>query len=115
MAFKVSFAADAERDFELIFDFLVESHMKFGESEEVAIERALERVQAIRKNAMSIAGAPFRGTLHDDILPGLRQVTIDRAIFWFDVAEASEQVRILAIFFGGQDHYRRMLTRLLGS
>jgi len=40
-------------------------------------------------------------------------LTIDRAIYWFDVDEAARKVRILAIFFGGQDHVRHMLVRLL--
>lgn len=115
MAFKVVFAADAERDFELIFDFLVESYLDFGESGETAVDRALERVQSIREDAKNIAKSPYRGTLHDDLLPGLRHVTLGRAIFWFDVDEKSEEARILAVFFGGQDHYRRMLVRLLGK
>lgn len=113
MAYKVSFAADAERDFELIFDFLVESYLGFGESEETATERALERVQSIGKDATGIGKTPFRGTLHSDLLPDLRHVTLNRAIFWFDIVEATEEVRILAVFFGGQDHHRRMLARLL--
>ena len=46
-------------------------------------------------------------------MPGLRHLTIDRAIYWFDVNEAEQRVRVLAIFFGGQDHVRHMLTRLL--
>lgn len=115
MAFKVVFAADAERDFELIFDFLVESYLGFGESEESAIERAFERVQSIRKDAISIGKAPFRGTAHSDLMPGLRHVTLNRAIFWFDIVEATEEVRIFAVFFGGQDHRRRMLVGLLSS
>lgn len=40
-------------------------------------------------------------------------MTIDRAIFWFDLDEAERVVRILAVFFGGQDHIRHMLRRLL--
>ena len=57
--------------------------------------------------------APFRGECHDDLLPGLRHLTIDRAIYWFDLNEAEQRVRVLAIFFGSQDHVRHMLTRLL--
>lgn len=114
MAFRVRFAADAERDFELIFGFLVDSYLSFGEAVETAIERAEERVQSIREDAESIAESPYRGTLHDDLLPGLRHVTLGRAIIWFDIVERSEEVRILAVFFGGQDHRRRMLARLLG-
>ena len=41
-------------------------------------------------------------------------MSIDRAIYWFDVDEAARKVRILAVFFGGQDHVRHMLVRLLG-
>ena len=52
---------------------------------------------------------------HGDILPGLRHLTINRANFWFDVDEENESVRILAVFFGGQDHVRHMLTRLIDS
>ena len=37
----------------------------------------------------------------------------DRAVLWFDLDEPSETVRILAIFFGRQDHVRHMLVRLL--
>lgn len=58
---------------------------------------------------------PHRGERHDDILPGLRHLAIDRAIYWFDVDEGREAVRVLAVFFGGQDHVRHMLVRLLGD
>jgi plasmid stabilization system protein ParE len=46
-------------------------------------------------------------------MPNLRHVTIDQAIYWFLVDEDALIVRVLAIFFGGQDHIRRMLARLL--
>jgi toxin ParE1/3/4 len=45
----------------------------------------------------------------------VRYLTIDRAIYGFDVDKAARKVRILAIFFGGQDHVRHMLVRLLGK
>lgn len=40
---------------------------------------------------------------------------VDRAICWFTVDEPAETVRILAVFFGGEDHVRRMLIRLLSD
>jgi len=40
-------------------------------------------------------------------------LTINRAIDWFDVNDEEQRVRILAVFFGGQDRVRHMLTRLL--
>ena len=113
MAWRTEFAADAEHDFELIFDHLFEAHESFGEPRVEAFENAARRVDRIRRAAEGIAGSPYRGTLHEDIAPGLRHVTIDRAIFWFDLDEAENTVRILAVFFGGQDHIRQMLRRLL--
>ncbi len=113
MAFRVVFAEDAERDLDLIFTFLVESGLAFGEAPGEAIDGALKRTDAIRADADKIGGAPYRGTLDDVLMEGLRHVTINRAIFYFLVDEDHQEVLILAVFFGGQDHQRRMLERLL--
>lgn len=115
MRFAIEFSADAERDFELIFDHLFESYIGFGEGVEEALDHAARRVMDIRKATDRLASFPVRGTARDDILPGIRFVTIARAIYWFDVDEAARVVRILAVFFGGQDHVRHMLVRLLGE
>ncbi len=113
MRFAVEFSAAAEHDLELIFDHLVESYLGFGEGAEGAVDHAAQRVMAIRNTADRLARLPFCGTLRDDILPGVRFLAVDRAIYWFDVDEAARRVRVLAVFFGGQHHVRRMLLRLL--
>ena len=113
MAFRLEFSAEAERDFGLIFDHLLRSYLDFGESLESALDRAGSRVVEIRAAADRIVTAPHRGERHDDILPGLRHLTVGRAIYWFDVDEAGGAVRVLAVFFGGQDHVRHMMIRLL--
>ncbi len=113
--FRLEFSAEAERDFELIFDHLVNSYISIGESVESAVDRAAARILEIRANADGILTAPYRGELHDDILAGLRHLTMNRAIYWFEVNAENQTVRILAVFFGGQDHVRRMLARLIGS
>ena len=113
MKFAVEFSAESERDFELIFEHLCESYIGFGESPEAALARAAQRIMDIRRAADRLAIFPIRGTARDDVLPGVRYLTIDRAIYWFDVDDAARKVRILAIFFGGQDHVRHMLVRLL--
>ena len=113
MRFRIEFSAEAERDFALIFDHLFESYLSFGESEETALDHCEARIHDIRQEAHLLAAAPVRGESHDDLLPGLRHLTIDRAIYWFDENETEQRVRVLAIFFGGQDHVRHMLTRLL--
>jgi hypothetical protein len=42
-------------------------------------------------------------------------MVMDRAIYWYDVDDRAQAVRVLGMFFGGQDHIRRMLIRLLGT
>ncbi len=113
--FKVVFSADAELDFELIFDFLFESYLSFDEDVDTAIAQAENKTQSVRKAADKLAKHPFRGTLHDDVLQELRHITMGRAIYWFDIVEDAGLVRILAVFYGGQDHHTKMLARLLGG
>lgn len=115
MRFAIEFSAEAERDFDLIFDHLFESYLAFGESTEEALDHAARRIMDIRKAADKLATFPLRGTARDNILPGIRFLAIARAIYWFDVDQAARKVRILAVFFGGQDHIRHMLVRLLGG
>ena len=115
MAFRLEFSAAAERDFDLIFDHLFESYVSFGERTDNAVENAAARILEIRSAADRIPIAPFRGERRDDILPGARHLSLGRAIYWFKVDEHRETVRILGVFFGGQDHVRHMLVRLLGD
>jgi plasmid stabilization system protein ParE len=112
MRFAIEFSADAERDFGLIFDHLFESYVAFGEGTEEALDHAARRVMDIV--ADRLASFPLRGTARDDISPGIRFLAIARAIYWFEVDQTARKVRILAVFFGGQDHIRHMLVRLLG-
>lgn len=115
MAFRIEFSDEAVHDLGLIFDHLVESYLDFGESLGEALDHAESRIHAIRAEAERLGTAPHRGSLHEDLLPGLRHLTLNRAIYWFEIDEESRRVRVLAIFFGGQDHIRHMLVRLLGD
>jgi len=113
MDYRIAFSTDATRDLDDLFDFLADSYQTFGEGLETSLRRADARVKQIRNTAKSsLRAAPHRGTLHDDLLKGLRHTTIDRAVYWFQVDERAEVVRVLAVFYGGQDHHRRMLARL---
>ena len=113
MVFSLEFSAEAEHDFELIFDHLLRSYLDFGESLESALDHAGARVLEIRAAAERILTAPQRSEHHDDILPGSRHLSIGRATYWFEVDETLRTVRVLAVFFGGQDHVRHMMIRLL--
>lgn len=109
----VEFSTDAEYDFDLIFDHLVDSYMGFGEDIEEAFEHAAERLRGIRTTTHKLGLTPQQGTLRDDIAVGIRFVRLDKAVFWFDLDEQRQVIRVLAVFFGAQDHIRHMLTRTL--
>lgn len=104
MAFHLEFSAEAELDFGLIFDHLLRSDLDFGENLESALDRSALRIAELRVAAERILIAPHRGERHDDILPGVRHLAIGRAVYWFDVDAPHETVRVLAAFYGGQDH-----------
>ncbi|MGA0541914.1 type II toxin-antitoxin system RelE/ParE family toxin [Neotabrizicola sp. VNH66] len=113
MTWRIEFASAAERDFALIRDHLIESYLSFGDSPAEATERAAQRLIEIFDDTQRIATAPHRGTRHDDLLPGLRQLTLGKASFWFITDDEAGLIRVLAVFFGAQEQHRRMLIRLL--
>lgn len=115
MKYTVERASDADRDLDAIFNFLIESYAAFGGDAETAIDLAAERLQEIQNTMQSLGGAPHQGTLVPHIFPGLRSVTKDRAIYDFSVDDTKRTLRVLAVFFGGQDNRRLMLRRLLGG
>ncbi len=115
MGFRVLRSRQTDRDLELIFDHLLESYHALGDTSEQALERAAIRIRKIEDDMEALAKAPFQGTLRPELMPGLRNVTKDGAVIYFTVYEEVEEIRVLALFFGGQDHQRYMLTRLITS
>lgn len=112
-AWSLVFAADAVTDLQLIRDHLITAYQGFGEPPEDASRHADQRVEAIITAAERLGTAPLRGESHDELLPGLRHLALDRAISWFRVLPEQGLIQVLAVFFGGQDHQRHMLVRLL--
>lgn len=115
MAWTVERSAEADQDLALIFDFLLAAALDFGEPLDRAYDQAARRIRAIEDAIFALGSAPQQGTLDPELLPGVRRVTKERAILYFDIDEGAQRVRVLAVFFGGQDHRRRMLIRLLGG
>ena len=113
MTYRVEIAAEATRDLVAIFDFLVESYIEFGEHPDDAMDRAERRIDQIKGHLRSLCTTPKQGTLRPEIRAGLRNVTKDRAVVYFDVDDDEKLVRVFAVFFGGQDHQRQMLLRAL--
>ena len=115
MPYRVERSVDTDHDLAAIFDFLLNSYMGFGDERGEALERAAARVEGIEDELLALGDVAHQGTLRSDLLPGLRSVTKQSAIIYFDVDDDLRLVRVLAIFFGGQDHQRAMLQRLSNS
>ena len=115
MAWTIEFSEEAERDLDLVFDHLLSSYLKLGSNLASAVAASSDRIREIKSAADRLSQAPFQGTLRNELMPGLRNVTIDRAIYWFIPHEPAQKVSVIAIFFGGQDHVRHMMVRLLGN
>ena len=112
---RIEFAPEARDDLRALFRHLYETHSTFGRSVREARDLARARARQVEANAQRLALAPGMGTRHDDLMQGLRHVTLDRAIYWFTVDEALQRVRVLAVWHGGQDHLARMMRRLTGA
>lgn len=114
MAYKVIRSEEVNRDLRLILRHLVDSYVALGDPLTDAFERATHRVDAILDDMRALGHMPHQGTQLSALRPGLRQVTKKRAIFYFVVDEDARIVRIIAVFFGGQDHGRHIQARLAG-
>lgn len=112
MAYRVLRAAKVTRDFDLIEDYLVRVYQDVGEDLDHAVTRAHARIHGALEYMRTFNKRPYRGTLHREIHPDLRIVTSRNFIFYFEIEERSQTVRILAVFFGGMDHRRQILDRL---
>lgn len=115
MSYRVARSDDADRDLQTILDHLIESHLGFGETPAEALQHAAIRLGKIHAAMARLGKQPYQGTLDPRLMANLRHVTKDRAIFYFTVDDDAKLVRVLAVFFGGQDHQRAMLKRLVGE
>ena len=112
MAWKIEDAEEIGADLESIFEHLHASHVAFGNSRADAARLAVERVRRIDRARDRLARTPHLGTRHDLGGLAIRHVTLDRAIYWFELREESRTIRFLGIFHGGQEHWARMADRL---
>ncbi|UES59930.1 type II toxin-antitoxin system RelE/ParE family toxin (plasmid) [Roseibium aggregatum] len=111
----LEYSRAAERDFELIFDLLFVTFFDLGEDRAVAFERAAERIRSIRSAIDRLTETPFIGTLRPEIMPNLRFVRCDQAAVRLLADSSDNKIFVAAIFFGAQDHIRKMLIRLLSD
>lgn len=100
-------------DLSSIEDFIFHSATSLGEPKARASEMADRRIRTILIDLGTLTRAPYQGTRCPELGQNTRRVTKDRAIFYYDLIEDRQVIRLLAIFFGGQDHDARILARLL--
>lgn len=109
----LEYSSAADRDFELIFDHLFAAYIDLGDMPEEALERAANRIGELRREIDRLVETPYIGTLRPDIHAGIRFLRRDKAAVWFLPVEERRSIVVVAIFFGSQDHIRRMLARML--
>jgi plasmid stabilization system protein ParE len=112
MAFKVIRSTEVDWDLDLIHDHLLASYTDLGEAFPDAFNRAESRIETIEADMEALARSPYQGTLSPEIAPGLRHVTKNRAIFYFQVDDEQQIILVVAVFSGGQDHGRHIQKRL---
>jgi plasmid stabilization system protein ParE len=115
MAFKVVRSTQFDDDLDHIHEHLIGSYAGLGDTFVDAFDRATRRLDTLEADLDAIARSPYQGTLTPQIAQGLRHVTKNMAVFYFDIDEDSGSVVFLAVFFGGQDHHRHMSRRMKQS
>ena len=113
MTWTLEAVPNVQGDLVAISRFIRQSAIAKGEPRGRAIAMADTRLEKIAAAASALTRAPYQGTRCPELGPNIRRVTKNRAIFYFDLNEARQVIRLLAIFFGGQDHDARILARLL--
>lgn len=75
-------------------------------------EAAGRRLSEIRETIGSLADAPHRGSIRDEIAPGLRAIPAGRrAVVSFTVDDDAREVQVHAVTYGRADWAARIRTR----
>lgn len=98
MALEILRARGCERDLAVIFDQLVDGYRALGDTTAEALARAAARVRAIEAAMTGLGRIAFLARRRDDVVPGLRQIVAERALYSFVVDEAADEIRVLAVF-----------------
>ena len=96
MTYTVRFAPEAADQLEALYRYVASS---------ASPTVAADHVDAIVAHCEGLAVFPHRGTMRDDIRPGLRTSSYKkRAVIATFVDDEAEQITILGVFYGGQDY-----------
>ena len=112
MNWTIDVQPEVEVDLDALLTYLTDSYVSFGETRREARQQAGIRVMAVGRIFGSLGKNPYRGTIANLDGVELRHLTKDRVIVWFRLDEAAHVIHIIGVFFGGQDHLGRMVSRL---
>ena len=95
--YSVFLTPDAKQDINEIYDYIA--------FEKGAPESAIAYIRKLRDKCYKLEYTPIRGRNRSDIREGLRVLALDKnAVAAFDVNEKQQTVRILGVFYGGQNY-----------
>jgi plasmid stabilization system protein ParE len=96
MKYRIIFSPEAEEQLAALFNHIADA---------AAPDIAERYTGAIVNYCESMANFPIRGTMRDDVRPGLRITNYKkRMVIAFAVDSDTGQISILGLFYGGQDY-----------
>lgn len=94
MSYRVVFSPEAQEQLAELYRYIADA---------ASPDIAAQYTEAIVSYCESLRRFPLRGTIRDDVRPGLRITNYKgRAVIAFDVD--TEAVSIIGVFYGGQDY-----------
>ena len=104
--------AAVARDLSRIRKHLIRSYQEFGDTTVIATERANSRIRAAFDYMLTFTTHPHRGTVHPELRDSVRHVTAQQFVYFFEINDHLAEVKILTVFFGGEDHLEQIAERL---
>ena len=96
MSYRVVFAPEAEQQLAVLYGYIADA---------ASPDIAARYTEAIVSYCEGLHTFPIRGTMREDVRPGLRITSYKkRTVIAFEVDMQAEQVSILGLFYGGQDY-----------
>lgn len=104
MNYRIRFHPLAKRDLDAIAGWIIDH---------AGAEVAHRKLAEIERTITDLAHLPHRGSIRDDIEPGLRAIpAARRAVIAFTVDDATTEVLIQAVTYGGADWAGRTRSRM---
>ena len=103
MSYRLRFHPLVEQDLETIVGWIIDH---------AGSEAATQRLAEVEQTIVSLARTPHKGSIRDEIAPGLRAIPAGRkAVITFTVDDTAREIFIQAVSYGGADWAARSRSR----